>query len=102
MTAKTMPCETRLSSGNIRAFKKRILEVSADLFESQVMTINGQIVPFRSLGTNVLDSVVPKFTGVKTIGPLLGYDQDGAITVTQDKPLDLTILALSFMVSVGQ
>jgi len=102
VTAKTMPCETRLASGNIRSFKKRILEVSAEVFESQVMTVNGQLVAFRGFGADVLDVAVPKFTGVKTVGPLLGFNAEGAITVTQSAPLDLTLLALDYKVSVGQ
>ena len=102
MPAKTMPCETRLASGNIRAFKKRILEVNAEVFESQVMSVNGQLVAFRAFGSSVLDSPVPKFTGVKKVGPLLGFNAEGAITVTQSAPLDLTLLALDYKVSVGQ
>ena len=102
MTAKTMPCETRLASGNIRAFKKRILEVNAEVFESQSMTVNGQLVSFRAFGSDILDVAVPAFTGVKKVGPLLGFNDEGAITVTQPAPLDLTVLALDYKVSVGQ
>jgi hypothetical protein len=102
MTAKTMPCETRLASGNIRAFKKRILEVNAEVFESQSMTVNGQLVSFRAFGSDILDVAVPQFTGVKKVGPLLGFNDEGAITVTQTAPLDLTVLALDYKVSVGQ
>ena len=102
MTAKTMPCETRLASGNIRAFKKRILEVNAEVFQSQSMTVNGQLVSFRAFGSDILDTAVPAFTGVKKVGPLLGFNDEGAITVTQPAPLDLTVLALDYKVSVGQ
>ena len=101
MEVKTMPCEPRLQSGNIRSFKKRILEVNAEVFQSQAMTINNQLVPFRSFGASILDAAVPPFTGIKKVGPLLGFNDEGAITVTQSAPLDLTVLALDYKLSVG-
>ena len=101
MTVKTMPVEPRLAGGNLKGFKKRILEVNAEVFESQAMSVNGQLVPFRSFGDSALDAAVPKFTGVKTVGPLLGFDKEGAITVSQTAPLDLTLLAIDYKISVG-
>ena len=65
------------------------------------MKINGQLVAFRNFGEDVLDTPVQEFTGVKTVGPLLGFDKEGVITVTQDAPLDLNILALDYKVSLG-
>ena len=102
VNVKTMPVEPRLQSGSIKGFKKRILKVNADVFETQAMQVNGQLVAFRQFGEDVLDSAVQKFTGVKTIGPLLGFVDEGAITVTQSVPLDLTLLSLDYQISVGQ
>jgi len=99
---KTMPVEPQIQSGSLRGFKKRILEVNAEVFETQAMTINGQQVQFRQFGENNLDTAVQKFTGIKTVGPLLGFNKEGQITITQSVPLDMTILALDFKVSVGQ
>jgi len=102
MTLKTMPVEPRLQSGNIKGFKKRIIEVNAEVYQSQAMTINGQQVAFRQFGEDVLDIAVEKFTGIKKVGPLLGFVMEGAITVSQTAPLDLHLLALDFKLSVGQ
>jgi len=102
MTLKTMPVEPRLQSGNIKGFKKRVLEVNAEVYESQAMTINTQEVSFRSFGEDVLDIAVAPFTGVKKVGPLLGFEAEGAITVSQSVPLDLHLLALDYKLSVGQ
>lgn len=102
MTVKTMPVEPKLQSGNLKGFKKRILEVNAEVYQSQAMSINGQLVAFRQFGESVLDSPITAFTGVKTIGPLLGYNKEGAITVSQTVPLDLNLLALDYKLSVGQ
>tara|TARA_R100001443_G_scaffold2205_2_gene7483 strand:+ start:5297 stop:7870 length:2574 start_codon:yes stop_codon:yes gene_type:complete len=99
---KTMPLEPRLQSGSIKGFKKRVLKVNAEVYQSQAMSINGQLVAFRAFGEDVLDISVPKFTGVKTVGPLLGFVDEGTITVTQTAPLDLNLLALDYQLSVGQ
>ena len=97
----TMPVEPRLQSGSIKGFKKRILEVNAEVFQSQAMTVNGQLVAFRQFGEDVLDSSVQKFTGVKKVGPLLGFNDEGTITVSQTVPLDLNLLSLDYKLSVG-
>lgn len=100
--AKTMPVEPRLQSGSLRGFKKRILEVNAELFETKALTINGQKVEFRQFGTNNLNIPIQSFTGLKRAGPLLGFDQEGSITITQIVPLPMNVLALDYKVSVGQ
>jgi hypothetical protein len=98
----TMPVEPRLQSGNLRGFKKRIIEVNAEFYETQTASISGQEVQFRKFDTAVLDSPVVEYTGIKTIGPLLGFDYDGSITITQPIPLKMTLLFLDYKVSVGQ
>lgn len=102
VTLKTMPVEPQIQSGSLRGFKKRILEVNAELFETQAMTVNNQQVQFRQFGQSNLDTAVQEFTGIKTVGPLLGFDKEGQITITQTVPLNLTVLALDYKVSVGQ
>jgi len=101
-TIKTLPVEPNLPSGSLKGFKKRIFEVNAELFETQSLLINGGIIPFRSFGTNVLNSSVQEFTGIKTINSMLGYSYDGQITITQDVPLKMSVLGIEYKVSVGQ
>lgn len=100
--AVTLPVEPRLPSGNIRGFKKRILEINSEHFESQAVTINGEQVAFRRFGNNVLDDAVQPFTGIKRSGPLLGFVNEGKITLSQTVPLAMNVLALDYKVSVGQ
>ncbi len=99
---KTLPVEPNLPSGSLKGFKKRIFEVNAELFETQSLSINGSLIPFRSFGTNVLNSSVQDFTGIKTINSMLGYSYDGQITVTQDVPLKMSVLGIEYKVSIGQ
>lgn len=101
-TVVTMPVEPRLPSGNIRGFKKRILEINSEHFESQAVTINGEQVAFRQFGEDNLDRAVQEFTGIKKTGPLLGFVNEGKITITQTVPLKMNVLALDYKVSVGQ
>lgn len=102
ITIKTMPVQPNTAGAtSLKGFKKRILEVNADVFKSKSMKVNNQLVAFRSFGEDVLDTAVQEFTGVKTIGPLLGFDKEGTITVTQDAPLELNILALDYKISMG-
>ena len=102
LAVKTMPLDPRLQSGPIKGFKKRVVQVNADVFETQAMSINGQQVAFRHFGEDVLDKSVQPFTGVKKVGPLLGFVDEGTIEVTQSAPLDMTVLALDYQLSVGQ
>lgn len=102
ITIKTLPVEPRLASGNIKGFRKRIVEVNAEVYQTQAMSVNGQQVAFRQFGSGALDASVTPFTGVKTVGPLLGFDKEGAITVSQTVPLKLHLLALDYKLSVGQ
>jgi hypothetical protein len=97
---KTMPIEVATQTGTRIGFKKRIVEVNALIFETQNLVINGNLVPIRNLGAGALDSPVPEFTGTKTLHGILGYNNDGQITVTQSAPLKLTLLGLEYKISV--
>ncbi|MCH1601021.1 MAG: hypothetical protein L7S70_11695 [Pseudomonadales bacterium] len=99
---KTLPVEPNLASGSLKGFKKRIFEVNAELFETQALTINGKLVPFRNFGASVLDSSVEEFTGIKTQNGILGYTYDGQITIGQTVPLKMTLLGIDYKVSAGQ
>lgn len=97
---KTMPIEVATQTGTRIGFKKRIVEVNALIFETQNIVINNNLVPIRTLGAGALGSPVPEFTGTKTLHGILGYNNDGQITVTQSAPLKLTLLGLEYKISV--
>ena len=99
---ETLPAEPRLASGPLRGFKKRILEVNSEHFESYAVTINGEQVAFRQFGNDNLDIPIQPFTGVKRSGPLLGFVNEGKITITQTVPLPMNVLALDYKLSTGQ
>jgi len=99
---KTMPIDLKIQSGTRLGFKKRIVEVNALLLNTQNIVINGNLVPIRSLGAGALDKAVPEFTGTKTLHGILGYSNEGQITVTQSAPLKFTLLGLEYKVAVHQ
>tara|TARA_R110000823_G_scaffold213993_1_gene343785 strand:+ start:186 stop:2141 length:1956 start_codon:yes stop_codon:yes gene_type:complete len=99
---RTMPVEIAADGGTRLGFRKRILEVNAILYKTQNIVINGNLVPIRVLGDDLLDSSVAEFTGIKTLHGILGYSQNAQITVTQNAPLKLTLLGLEYKVSVYQ
>jgi hypothetical protein len=99
---KTVPIDVKTQGGTRIGFKKRIVEVNALLYETQNIVINGNLVPIRTLGAGALDTAVPEFTGTKVLNGILGYNDDGQITVTQSAPLKFTLLGLEYKVSVYQ
>ena len=99
---KTMPIDLKIQSGTRLGFRKRIVEVNALILNTQNLVINGNLVPIRSLGLDVVGTAVPEFTGTKTLHGILGYNSDGQITVTQSAPLKFTLLGLEYKVSVHQ
>lgn len=99
---KTMPVDLKIQSGTRIGFRKRIVEVNALLYETQNLVINGNLVPIRTLGAGALDKAVPTFTGTKVLHGILGYSNDGQITVTQSAPLKFTLLGLEYKVATHQ
>lgn len=54
---------------------------------------NGQVVPFRKLGTGVLDQMPVPFTGLLRI-TMLGWERgDSEISILQEQPLPMHVLA---------
>jgi hypothetical protein len=99
---KTMPIDLRVVGGTRIGFRKRVVEVNALLYETQNIVINGNLVPIRTLGSGALDSEVPEFTGTKVLHGILGYSNEGQITVTQSAPLKMTLLGLEYKIATHQ
>jgi hypothetical protein len=96
----TMPAEIKISAGTRLGFKKRIVEVNAFVKDTQHLIINGTNVPFRSFDDpNVLDEEVPEFTGTKTLPGILGFTNEGKITIEQDIPLKMILLGIEYKIS---
>lgn len=97
---KTMPVEIKLQTGSRVSFKKRIVEISAVLKDTQHMLMNDQPVITRALDNPLLDRAVPTFTGIKRVNGVLGYRNEQAIEVSQNLPLKMNLLGLDYRVAV--
>ena len=97
---KTMPAEVKLQTGSRVSFKKRIVEISAVVNETQNMIINNQPVAFRLLDNPLLDEPIPEFTGIKRVNGVLGYNREQYIEVSQDLPVKMNLLGLDYRVAV--
>ena len=98
---KTNPVETRLPSGAVAGQRKRILEITPNMYLTQNLTINGKSLPLQT--TALLGSGgVTSFSGKKKTHGFLGYSRDAQITISQNQPVFMTVLSLDYKVSVGQ
>ncbi len=98
---KTMPVDIKLQTGTRLSFKKRIVEISAILKDTQHMIINSQPIAFRLFDNPMLDAAEPTFTGIKKVNGVLGYSREQAIEVEQNLPLKMTLLGLDYRVAVN-
>lgn len=97
----TLPATPRTQSGSLRGSKKRIYDVIVDLFQTQSLQIQGREIAFRNFGEGVLDDPVQEYTGLKRVDTILGYDREGAMTLTQTVPMKMTVLGIEYKVSAG-
>ena len=97
---KTMPAEIKLQTGSRVSMKKRIVEISAVLNDTQNVVINNQPVSFRLFDNPLLDIAVPSYTGIKRVNGVLGYKREQFIEVSQDLPLKMNLLGLDYRVAV--
>ena len=76
-----------------------IAEVVVRLYKTVSIKINGKDIYFRGFGlsggTTPLDTPPPEFTGIKRLQGFRGWDEVGQVTITQDEPSPMTILALA-------
>ena len=96
--ATTMPLNIPLQNGPNAALPKRIVRVGIELFESNGVLVNGQRIADKTMGLDVFDPPSPK-TGLERIF-LQGWSVEAALTITQEEPMPMTVLAIYLEVSV--
>jgi len=95
---ETMPLNVALQNGPNAALPKRIVRAGVELFESNGVLVNGQRIADKTMGVDVFESPIPN-TGLERIF-LQGWSVEAALTITQEEPMPMTILALYLEVSV--
>jgi len=97
----TNPVELRLPSGVVAGQRKRILEVTPNMYLTQNLALNGHTLPLQTIALSGSGGV-SAFTGKKKTPGFLGYSRDAQITISQTQPVFFTLLSLDYKVSVGQ
>jgi hypothetical protein len=95
---ETMPLNIQLDNGPNAALPKRIIRAGVELFESNGVIVNDQRIADKTMGVNVFEPPIPN-TGLERIF-LQGWDVEATLTITQEEPMPMTILAAYLEVSV--
>ena len=95
---ETMPLNTALQNGPNAALPKRIVRAALELYKSNSILVNGERIANKTMGVDVFDPPSPK-TGLKEVY-LQGWDVEATLTITQDEPMPMTILAAYLEISV--
>ena len=101
---ETLRIDAGSAMGTSQAKNKRIGDITVRLFRTvglKVGTSANELdtVPFRS-SSDTMDKSLKLFTGDKTVEFNGGYDDDATITIIQDLPLPMTVLAIFPTLSV--
>jgi hypothetical protein len=86
-------------NGTSQALTKSWGKVVVRLKDTQGVVVNGERVPWRSAG-DAMGVAPPHFTGDKQVNNL-GWDTDGFITIVQDKPCHIEVLAITGSLLIG-
>ena len=95
---QTMPLNQPLDNGPNAALPKRIVRAALELYESNGVLVNGERIADKTMGVDVFDPPSPK-TGLEQVY-LQGWDVESTLTITQDEPVPMTVLAAYLEVSV--
>lgn len=102
--AKTLPIEPTLPEGTAFGKKKRVIEITAELSETEHIVLNGREAAFKQFGVSgsgsPLDVDGVSFTGRHTEEGFLGYDEKGQVQITKNRPGRFTLLGIGAKISI--
>jgi len=97
-TIKTMPVNDGFQDGPTLNREKRIVRATINRYQSLGVFVNGERLPDRQLDDDTFDDVpTPSDETVEIY--LHGWSQKAQVTITQEDPVPMTILALDLEVS---
>jgi len=96
---KGMPINTNIGSGPNGMRIKKLVRMNLRVINTSALKIEGQPVPVRNLGENVLDTSPNSQTGIiEDVYNLSGWTRDEMPLFTQDDPAPMTILSVEYEV----
>lgn len=102
--ALTLPVKPTLPEGTAFGKKKRIIEITAELSETEHIVLNSREATFKQFGVSgsgsPLDVDGISFTGRHTEEGFLGYNEKGQVRITKNRPGRMTVLGLGIKLSI--
>ena len=102
--ADTLPIEPTLQEGTAFGTKKRIVEVTLELVDTEHIVIQGRELTFQQFGVSgsgsPLDVDGVSFTGRRTEEGFLGYDEKGQVKISKNRPGRMTVLGVGAKISI--
>ena len=93
-TLNLLTPELQTAAGSAQGDAMSVSGTTVRVLGTSGCKINGDVVPFRQFGEDVLDQPIPEFDGLKSMG-ILGWDAGSNVTtITQDEPLPWHILSV--------
>ena len=91
-----------VSSGGQSTLGEKVRKVLTDLqlYQTKSLKVDGVTVPFRNIGSTLLNQGISGYNGQKRVR-LPGYSDSPKITLTIDEPLPCTVLSMTTEVKFG-
>ena len=89
-----MPLTFNVGNSLLSGERIRKLFAELQLYKSKSAKVDGKTVPFRNLGSGLLNAPIEQFTGIKRIR-INGISAQPQLTITVDEPLPMTLLSLT-------
>lgn len=92
-TLETLPINFDGVQGSVSHMKKRLTRILLQMYETQSLYVNDDLVYIREAQQNINEPIVP-FTGIREIR-MLGWDRDAIVKITAPEPYKATVLSLT-------
>lgn len=93
-TIELLPPEIQTGTGTAQANAMSTHAIYVRVLETSSLKINGKVVAFRNLGSELLDQAPPLFSGIKKLENLGWAEGESPIVITQDEPLPFHVQAV--------
>lgn len=95
-----LPIAADLADGPVMGRKRRIVELTVNLLETETLVVNGNRIIGRQFGDGLLDQPVSAITGERRKRGLSGWNNGGRVKIGDTRPGPVTVLALAKSVGV--
>lgn len=102
-TIKDLPLDLAQQGTSVQGSNMAVGKIRVRLLESAGCTVNGERIALKRFGPDLLDTPAETFTGDKVLSNLNRSTEPEAsqVTIIQDRPLPLTVLAIIKQVAIN-